>query len=168
MTDSENQQPVSNTAKLTREKTSQWWIQDVSAIGEPARELLETYSKIPPEKVIPHVLEIVSLSYPCLLSSDLPSPRPSLHTPLSDPKLTLPFPTARKRVASSSLPMYRPTQLPRPLNLPVSFLSIHPLHSERHTQHNPPRSRLLFRPRPAQTRRRWRSLQTTNRRGLTE
>jgi SAM-dependent methyltransferase len=44
----------------TRDKSVGWYQQTLESITEPQRDLFENYSHIPPEKVIPHILEIVS------------------------------------------------------------------------------------------------------------
>jgi len=36
-----------------------WYTGDVTAIPLEARKLLEQYSKIPPNEVVPHILEVV-------------------------------------------------------------------------------------------------------------
>ena len=41
-----------------------WFIPNVQEIPSDARELLETYSKIPSDQVLPHVLEQASSSPP--------------------------------------------------------------------------------------------------------
>lgn len=52
---------MANSAIVQPESGRQpWYAEDVSAIPLEARELLEQYSKIPPNEVISHILEVVS------------------------------------------------------------------------------------------------------------
>ena len=44
----------------SKEKNVHWYEPDLETINEPARFLLERYSGIPPEKVLSHVLTLVS------------------------------------------------------------------------------------------------------------
>jgi len=48
----------------TRDKSAGWYQPTLDSITEAQRDLLENYSHIPPEKVIPHILEIVSRPFP--------------------------------------------------------------------------------------------------------
>ncbi len=50
----------------TRNKDVPWHAAELDHIEDSTRELLEAYSKIPPERVIPHIVEIV-----CLQSTSL-------------------------------------------------------------------------------------------------
>ena len=45
----------------TRDKSVGWYEPTLESITEAQRDLFENYSHIPPEKVIPHIIEIVSL-----------------------------------------------------------------------------------------------------------
>lgn len=52
-------------------KNVSWYKQDLATIPEPARQLLETYSHIPSDQVIPHILAVRERAwdiwpYPCL------------------------------------------------------------------------------------------------------
>ena len=58
-----NQHASSNETKPSSESHRAWYADNVTTIPSEARELLEQYSKIPPEEVIPHVLNLVSLIY---------------------------------------------------------------------------------------------------------
>lgn len=51
-----------------------WYTADLETISEPARQLLETYSKIPPDQVIPHIIRIVrpSPSFTPRLPQEMP------------------------------------------------------------------------------------------------
>ena len=40
-------------------KRSDWYLPDITEVGELAREVLEKYSHISPDEVVPHVLAIV-------------------------------------------------------------------------------------------------------------
>ncbi|KAI9776897.1 MAG: hypothetical protein M1835_005387, partial [Candelina submexicana] len=42
----------------TRDKDVPWYTDNVEAISDEARELLENYSKIPAEKVNAHILKV--------------------------------------------------------------------------------------------------------------
>jgi hypothetical protein len=45
-----------------------WYIPTLENIDEPARELLEKYSGIPHDKVIPHIVEVVGCQQDTLRS----------------------------------------------------------------------------------------------------
>jgi SAM-dependent methyltransferase len=69
MASNDEEQPA--TRSETPSKDVAWFKKDVTAISEPARRLLERYSNIPPNEVIPHVLAIRDrawriTSYPCI------------------------------------------------------------------------------------------------------
>ncbi|MCJ1391923.1 hypothetical protein MMC18_004790 [Xylographa bjoerkii] len=54
-----------------RNKDVPWYSEELEGVGPAAREVLEKYSKIPPEQVVPHVLEIRDRAwqiwpYPCI------------------------------------------------------------------------------------------------------
>ena len=55
----------------TRDKSAPWYAPEISQISPAARELFENYSHVPAERVIPHILEVVSLPYllPFILSN---------------------------------------------------------------------------------------------------
>ena len=78
MAETETRAPDSDTSNKIN-KDVEWFIPNVQGIGQPARELLENYSKIPPERVIPHVLEIVSAPLPLLSIPSLPKRTKTLH-----------------------------------------------------------------------------------------
>ncbi|KAI9705126.1 MAG: hypothetical protein M1836_006909 [Candelina mexicana] len=71
----------------TRDKDVPWYTENVEAISDEARELLENYSKIPAEKVNAHILKVRDLAwdiwpYPCigrLRFLDLSLPQTSLY-----------------------------------------------------------------------------------------
>jgi len=44
----------------TRDKSVPWYKADIGEIPKPARELLEKYSGIASDRVVPHVYEVVS------------------------------------------------------------------------------------------------------------
>ena len=46
------------------ERQKQWYDDDVTAVNTPMRKLLKNYSKVTPERVVPHVNEIVLLIFP--------------------------------------------------------------------------------------------------------
>ena len=46
----------------SRDKNVQWYISELKELEQPAREVFEKYSGIPSEKVVPHILEVVSLT----------------------------------------------------------------------------------------------------------
>lgn len=48
------------SAGQTRGKTVSWYTAEIQNLSEPARSLLENYSKISPDQVITHILAIVS------------------------------------------------------------------------------------------------------------
>ena len=52
--------PEVNPQIKARDKDVQWYQTDLETVSPQARELLEKYSHIPPDKVIPHILKIVS------------------------------------------------------------------------------------------------------------
>jgi hypothetical protein len=41
---------------------NQWYDEDLTEVNPQIRSLLETYSKVPPERVVPHVNAIVRLN----------------------------------------------------------------------------------------------------------
>ena len=43
-----------------KEDVYQWYTKEIDSIPPPMREVLEKYSGIPPERVIPHISELVS------------------------------------------------------------------------------------------------------------
>lgn len=122
----------------TRDKSVGWYQPTLDSISEAQRDLLENYSHIPPSSVIPHILEIVSFF---------------TNPTASSPALTS---TARSSMGHPPLPLHRPTTLHRPLPLTLSLLPSHHLASTE--RRFPPRSRLLLRARPAETRSRWRAV----------
>lgn len=52
--------PDVNREVKARGKDVHWYRTDLETINEPARLLLEKYSRIPSDEVIPHVLKMVS------------------------------------------------------------------------------------------------------------
>lgn len=44
----------------TRDKEVKWYKKDIGTLSQGTRELLENYSKIPSEQVVPHCLKTVS------------------------------------------------------------------------------------------------------------
>lgn len=52
--------PEINSDVKSREKDVHYYTADLETVNEPARRLLEKYSGIPPDQVVPHILEIVS------------------------------------------------------------------------------------------------------------
>lgn len=63
-----------NAQVKARGKDVRWYKTDIDTISEPARQLLETYSGIAPDQVIPHILAVVCRS-PFLHSSKIYPPR---------------------------------------------------------------------------------------------
>ncbi|MCJ1398105.1 hypothetical protein MMC11_001302 [Xylographa trunciseda] len=69
---SETYEAASTTHQVgDRSKDVPWYSAELEAVGPAARELLEEYSKIPPEEVVPHVLAIRDRAwqiwpYPCI------------------------------------------------------------------------------------------------------
>lgn len=45
-----------------RGKDVHWYKTDIGHVSEPARQLLENYSRIHPDRVVPHIAEVVSLT----------------------------------------------------------------------------------------------------------
>jgi hypothetical protein len=43
----------------SRDKNVGWFNPDLSALTEAQRDLFENYSHLPPDRVIPHILEVV-------------------------------------------------------------------------------------------------------------
>ena len=56
--------PEEQTPKSHQQSKVSWYTEDVRSIPSEARDLLESYSKIPSDQVIPHVLSLVSLTSP--------------------------------------------------------------------------------------------------------
>lgn len=56
----ENQKQDQNPQVGNRSKNVPWYSKDIQNATPQARELLEKYSNIPPEKVDAHLLEVVS------------------------------------------------------------------------------------------------------------
>lgn len=56
-----NSEEVQSSA---RDKNVPWYTADFTDLQPSARALLEQYSKIPPEQVVPHILDIVCLTSP--------------------------------------------------------------------------------------------------------
>jgi len=89
MAHTEHSKPSVNLG--SRDKSVGWYSESIGTkIGDPARKLLETYSRIPPDQVEKHILAIVRLL--------------SLHAT----KYKLTFLTARRSLGSLALPLYRP------------------------------------------------------------
>ena len=40
-----------------------WLIKELKNLGSEARELFERYSKLPPDEVVPHITQFVSISF---------------------------------------------------------------------------------------------------------
>ena len=70
MASTAREQPIKQVDPQIKELA--WYKEDVTAISEPARHLLETYSGIPADEVVPHVLAIVRYRS-IFLSADFPS-----------------------------------------------------------------------------------------------
>ena len=51
--------PEVNPDIKAQNKNVQWYKADLETVSPQARELLENYSHIPPDEVIPHILKIV-------------------------------------------------------------------------------------------------------------
>ena len=45
------------------EEVYRWYTKEIASIPPPMRELLEKYSGIPAERVIPHISELVSVGF---------------------------------------------------------------------------------------------------------
>ena len=132
--------PEVNPQIKAQDKKVQWYQSDLETVSPQARELLENYSHILPDEVIPHILKIVS---PHQASS-------SLQNPIQHRKLTaFPLP-ARPRLVHLPVPLHRAFPLPRPLHLPLPPLPHHPQPPNPLLAH-PSRSRLLLRARHTQT-----------------
>lgn len=56
--------PEVNPQIKARGKDVHWYKADIGPVSEPARQLLENYSRIPPDQVIPHIAQVVSLILP--------------------------------------------------------------------------------------------------------
>jgi len=52
--------PTATPSVIGRNKSVGWYVPTLENITEAQRDLLENYSHIPPERVIPHILEVVS------------------------------------------------------------------------------------------------------------
>jgi SAM-dependent methyltransferase len=61
MTSTDN--PTKGPKHGTRDKTVGWYQPTLESISDAQRDLLENYSHIPPDKVIPHILEVVRHHY---------------------------------------------------------------------------------------------------------
>lgn len=48
----------------TRSRDVTWYVKTLSNVPEPAREVFEEYSKIPPEKIHDHVYQVVRQGTP--------------------------------------------------------------------------------------------------------
>jgi hypothetical protein len=48
----------------SRDKRVGWYASTLDTIPDSQRDLLENYSKIEPDRVIPHILEVVRISKP--------------------------------------------------------------------------------------------------------
>lgn len=56
-------EPANDMEQQTGYKKSDWYAPDISEVEEPAREILEKYSHIPPNEVVPSVLAIVRIPF---------------------------------------------------------------------------------------------------------
>ena len=144
--------PEVNPDIKAQDKNVQWYKPDLETVSPQARELLENYSHIPPDEVIPHILRIVS-STKLLLSIN----------PIQHRRLTAFCPPARPRLVYLPLPLHRAFTLPRPLNLPLPPLPHHPQPPTPLLTH-PSRPRLLLCARHTQTSLRWRTQHVSLRR----
>lgn len=54
--------PEVNPQIKARGKDVHWYKADIGDVSEPARQLLEKYSRISPDGVVPHIAQIVSLT----------------------------------------------------------------------------------------------------------
>ena len=54
--------PEVNPQIKARGKDVHWYKADIGDVREPARQLLEKYSRIRPDRVVPHIAQIVSLT----------------------------------------------------------------------------------------------------------
>lgn len=54
--------PEVNPQIKARGKDVHWYKSDIGDVSEPARQLLEQYSRIPPDQVASHIAEVVSLT----------------------------------------------------------------------------------------------------------
>lgn len=95
------------------DKSVRWYDKSFAGVQPDARILLETYSRIPAEKVNEHVLEIVR-TYPLLPTNFHP-----LHLELIAISL------ARQSLGCIPLPLYRPIPLPQPQPEQANVLSCH-------------------------------------------
>jgi len=144
-----------------REDVYQWYTAEIASIPPVMQEVLEKYSGIPYERVIPHLSELVrspisqSLCATHLLyfnSSPAPTTPPPPGPTLHNLQLTQDRPSpARPRLPPLALPLHRPTPLPEPEPQHAPPLPDHPV-SPDHAVPHPPRRRLLLRARAAQAR----------------
>ena len=121
-----------------------WYTEDVTAAAIPleARELLEQYSKIPPDEVVPHILEVVSSK--SLHINNFAFPPPMQFALTSENTHCL---IAVQSLRRLRLRLHRPTPLPKyQVSLtPLLLSSLGPPPRRRDV----PRCRLLLRPRAA-------------------
>jgi len=132
--------PPPESGTQSKPNDSQWYQEDVTSIPPEARQLLEQYGNIAPDRVLPHVLALVgSLPFP---PNTNPQAAPSgpTHKPLEP--LTPP-PLARQSLRNPALRLHRPTAFPLLQPLLPPRLPNHPLPpaARRHL----PRRRLLLR-----------------------
>ena len=52
---------AANAVTSMPERHNKWYQDDVTEVNEPIRKLLESYSKVPSDKVVEHVNTIVSI-----------------------------------------------------------------------------------------------------------
>ena len=55
--------PMIKEALKAEGKQVSWFVPELNKLKGPPRRLLETYSGIDPEKVVPHILAVVSLLF---------------------------------------------------------------------------------------------------------
>ena len=106
--------PEVNPQIKAQDKNVQWYQADLETVSPQARELLENYSHIPPNEVIPHILKTVS-SPPSFLPSPNSTPAPQINT-FFTPSATAPGPysptPASGDSASSTSPSLSPPSTP--------------------------------------------------------
>ena len=96
--------PEVNPQIKARGKDVHWYKADIGDVSESARRLLENYSGISPDEVVPHIAQVVSLTI---------SPQTSLLQMAERmPGTNQPLPPERSRLGHISLSLHRPMPFP--------------------------------------------------------
>ncbi|KAK8214704.1 hypothetical protein M8818_002284 [Zalaria obscura] len=91
----------------TRDKSVPWYTSSVKDVSEGTRELLEKYSHIPRDQIIPHILKVVStLPNPPFTNQCATAPGPSSPTPASANSASSTSPSARTPPTPKSFPAH--------------------------------------------------------------